>query len=592
MAISLLLVGLSLLQLCLGGQLYTSPEQVTKKYDFIVVGAGTAGSVVAARLSEEPSIRVLVIEAGVSDNGTDSDIIYVPLLAGTGVSTIFDWNYTTVAQSGLDGRTIDFPRGFVLGGSSCINGLIYSRGGSDEYDRLATVSGDSGWSWKELQQYILMNEQHTPPWNDRSNVGEYNPPVHGFGPLGTGLTPTVFETERRLFQMTDDQPELYPFNLDPNSANGLGFSWLHTTVGTNARSTSASAYLHPALNSRSNLDVLIHTQVIKLIETETNTYTGVQVAQSATAKRFSFTASKEVILSAGTIGTPQLLMLSGIGPAAELSKVGISCAHDVPDVGRNLQDQNILAVQWEVSSPTLSTFLSNETALGAALAQYAENKTGIAAGNTLVNSIGFMRLPSDSPLLKAGDPAAGPNAPHFQFAWLNTFFANDGQTAPTAGNWMSVSIVLQSPTSRGSLNLTSSNAFDHPAINPAYLQTSFDIDTYVAAIKTLHTLMSTPAWDGFLIAPFADAANLTTDAQIEGYVRKFASTLKHPTSTATISKSTDKGGVVGPDLLVKGLKGLRIVDASILPSSVAGFPQAEVYIVAERAAALIKSSCL
>jgi len=257
-----------------------------------------------------------------------------------------------------------------------------------------------------------------------------------------------------------------------------------------------------------------------------------------------------------------------------------------------LQDQNILAVQWEVSSPTLSTFLSNATALGAALAQYAENKTGIAAGNTLVNSIGFMRLPSDSPLLKAGDPAAGPNAPHIQFAWLNTFFANDGQTAPTAGNWMSVSIVLQSPTSRGSLNLTSSNAFDHPDINPAYLQTSFDIDTYVVAIKMLHTLMSTPAWDGFLIAPFSDAANLSTDAQIEGYVRKFASTLKHPTSTATISKSTDKGGVVGPDLLVKGLKGLRIVDASILPSSVAGFPQAEVYIVAERAAALIKSSCL
>ncbi|KAF7373975.1 GMC oxidoreductase [Mycena sanguinolenta] len=353
--------------------------------------------------------------------------------------------------------------------------------------------------------------------------------------------------------MTDDQPELYPFNLDPNSANGLGFSWLHTTVGTNARSTSASAYLHPALNSRSNLDVLIHTQVTKLIETETNMYTGVQVAQSAT-----------VILSAGTIGTPQLLMLSGIGPAAELSKVGISCVHDVPDLGRNLQDQNILAIQWEVSSPTLSTFLSNETALRAALAQYAENKTGIAAGNTVVNSIGFVRLPSDSPLLKAGDPAAGPNAPHFQFAWLNTFYANDGQTTPTTGNWMSVSIVLQSPTSRGSLNLTSSNAFDHPVIDPAYLQTSFDIDTYVAAIKTLQTLMSTPAWDGFLLAPFADAANLTTDAQIEGYVRKFASTLKHPTSTAMISKSTDKGGVVGPDLLVKGLKGLRIVDASIL----------------------------
>ncbi|KAF7335920.1 Aryl-alcohol oxidase-like protein [Mycena sanguinolenta] len=540
MAIPFLLIGSSFLQLCLGGQLYTSPDQVTKKYDFIVVGAGTAGSVVAARLSEEPSVQVLVIEAGVSDNGTDSDIIYVPLLVGTGVGTILDWNYTTVAQSGLNGRTIDFPRGFVLGGSSCINGMIYSRGGSDEYDRLATVSGDSGWSWKELQQW---NEHHTPPWNDRRNIGEYNPLVHGFGPLATGLTPTVFETEQRVFQMTDNRPELYPFNLDPNSTNGLGFSWFHTTVGTNARSTSGLAYLHPALNSCSNLDVLIHTQVTKLIEMETNTYTGVQVAQSATAKHFLFTASKEVILSAGTIGTPQLLMLSGIGPAAELSKVDISCVHDVPDVGCNLQDQNILAIQWEVSSPTLLMFLSNETALRAALAQYAGNKTGIAAGNTV-------------------------------------------RVVDHPDNW-ELDVRLNCPTVAHI-----PNPFDHPVIDPAYLQTSFDIDTYVAAIKTLQTLMSTPAWDGFLLTPFTDVANLATDALIEGYVRKFASTLKHPTSTATISKSTDKGGVVGPDLLVKGLKGLRIVDASILPSAVAGFPQAEIYILAERAAALIKSSRL
>ncbi|KAF7373991.1 GMC oxidoreductase [Mycena sanguinolenta] len=419
-----------------------------------------------------------------------------------------------------------------------------------------------------------MNEHHTPPWNDRRNVGEYNPLVHGFGPLGTGLTPTVFETEQRVFQMTDDQPELYPFNLDPNSANGLGFSWLHTTVGTNARSTSASAYLHPALNSRSNLDVLIHTQVTKLIETETNMYTGVQVAQSATAKRFSFTASKRSYPLGWNNRNPTATDAVGNWAGSGTLK------------SRHFLRTRRPRRRSQFAGPE---YFGNSMGT---LAQYAENKTGIAAGNTLVNSIGFVRLPSDSPLPKAGDPAAGPNAPHFQFAWLNTFYANDGQTTPTTGNWMSVSIVLQSPTSRGSVNLTSSNAFDHPAIDPAYLQTSFDIDTYVAAIKTLQTLMSTPAWDGFLLAPFADAANLTTDAQIEGYVRKFASTLKHPTSTATISKSTDRGGVVGPDLLVKGLKGLRIVDASILPSAVAGFPQAEIYILAERAAALIKSSCL
>ncbi|KAJ7677556.1 aryl-alcohol oxidase-like protein [Mycena rosella] len=602
MAFPSLLILVSLVHFCVGS-IFTAPEQVASKtYDFIIIGAGTAGCVIAARLSEDPSVKVLLIEAGGLDDGTAAATISIPLLAGTGVGTPIDWNYTTTSQTGLNGRQIQYPRGFVVGGSSSINGMIYSRGSSEEYDRLATVSGDSGWSWNKLQKYIFINEQHTPPWNNRSNVGEFNPRVHGKGPLLTGLTPTVFGTDRRVIQTTSDHGHKYPFNLDLNSGNGLGFGWLHTTVGNGARSTSSSAYLHPALNSRSNLDLLLNTQVTRLVSTScSRTFKGVKAAQSATAQQYSFNATKEVILSAGTVGTPQILMLSGIGPAKQVQNVGIISTLDLPDVGANLQDQTILALQWQVNGRTLSSFLNDEAAVGAAIAQWEINRTGIAAGNTVcifVDTICFLRLPNNSTLLKLGDPAAGSNSPHFQLAFLvstirlpsfaNTFFPNVNQIAPTTGNWMSVSVVVQSPTSRGSINITSSSAFDHPTINPAYYTTAFDIGTAVQAIKTLLEFLSTSAWNGFILEPFPAVAALTTDASIEAYVRAFADTLKHPTSTAKISKRSDKGGVVGPDLLVKGVKGLRIVDASILPAAVAGFPQAEVYIVAERAADLIK----
>ncbi|KAJ6604360.1 aryl-alcohol-oxidase from pleurotus Eryingii [Mycena vulgaris] len=589
MAFPSLLVWFSLAHVCLGS-IFTAPEQVTsKKYDFVVVGAGTAGSVIAARLSEDPSVRVLVIEAGVSDNGTDWSTISVPLLAGTGIGTAFDWNYTTTTQPGFNGPRRWIPPRFRHGWKQLYH---------EEFDRIATclrrfwlVLEQSSGIYLQGAHCPAPNEKHTAPWNNRSNVGEFNPLVHGFGPLLTGLTPTLFESDRRVIQTTSDHPHKYPFNLDLNSGDGLGFGFLHTTVGDGARSTSSSAYLHPALNSRSNLDLLLHTQVIRLTSTlGDGTFDRVHVSQSASATKYSFKATKEVIVSAGTVGTPQLLMLSGIGPAKQLRHVGIAPVLDLPDVGANLQDQTILALQYQVNGTTLSSFLRDEAAVGAALAQWATNKTGPAAGNTVVNTIGYLRLPDNSTLLNLGDPAAGPHSPHFQLAFLNTFYANPGQVAPTTGEWMSVTVVVQSPTSRGSLKITSSSPFDHPTIDPAYFTTAFDIGTAIKAIKTLRNFLSTSAWDGFIIAPFPEVAGLTTNAEIEAYVRTFSDTIKHPTSTATISKTTDTGGVVGPDLRVKGAAGLRIVDASILPASVAGFPQAEVYIIAERAADLIKST--
>ncbi|KAJ7159446.1 aryl-alcohol oxidase-like protein [Mycena filopes] len=588
---------LSLAPLCLGS-IFTAPEQLTsKKYDFIVVGAGTAGCVVASRLSEYANVKVLVIEAGIADNGTEADLIDIPFLAGQGVGTALDWNYTTTNQPGLNGRAIPYARGRVMGGSSSINSMVYIRGPSEDFDRMAAVSGDPGWSWKNLQKYVFMNERHVAPWNNRSNVGEYDPRVHGHGPLLSSLTATPFELDRRVMQTAAEHPETYRPNLDLNSGDGLGFvsfgkGWMQSSVGNSFRSSSSRAYLHPALDSRNNIDLLLHTQITRLVSTgpASSTFIGVEVAQSVNATRYQFTATKEVILSAGAVGTPQILMLSGIGPKEELTTLGIVSHIDLPDVGRNLQDQTILGVQWEAKVETLSSFLNDPAAVNAALARWTKNKTGIAAGSTLVNTMGFLRLPDDSPLLKSGDPAAGPNSAHFEFGFLNTFLANADQAAPTTGNWVSAALVLQSPTSRGSIQLRTNSAFDYPAIDPAFYTTAFDIGTVIHAVKAVRTFFSASAWDGFLGPPFPAVAALDTDERIEAYARAGATTMKHPVSTARISKRTEKAGVVGPDLLVKGAKGVRVVDASVLPFAVAGYPQAVVYIIAERAAALIEET--
>jgi len=581
------LVLFSLLHVCLG-RVFTAPEQVVEtQYDFIVVGAGTAGCVVAARLTEDPAATVLLIEAGGLDNGTDSAVLTTPFLAGQGVGTQFDWNYTTTEQVGLDNRIIPYARGFVVGGSSNINSMVYIRGPSEDFDRLASVSGDPGWEWNNLVPFILKNEKHVLPWNNRSDLGEYNQLVHGNGPLLSSLTANPFELDQIVLNVTSELENDFPFNLDLNSGNGLGFGWLPTSVGNAARSSSSTAYLHPALNSRSNLDLLLHTQVTQLLATPSapTTFTGVMVSQAVNGSTHKFTAAKEVILSAGAIGTPQILMLSGIGPSDELKTAGVTPLVDLQDVGRNLQDQPIFFLQWATTTPTLFSFFNDPAAVGAALAQYEANKTGIAASSVIFNTIGFLRLPVDSPLLQAGDPAAGPHSAHFQFSFLNTFLPNPVDTSPTEGNWMSVSVVVQSPTSVGSVNITTSSAFTHPAIDPAFMTTDFDIGTAVQAVKTLQTFMAAQAWTGFLGQP---AVNLTSDAEIEAYIRSAVVTIKHPVGTARISKTGENGGVVGPDLTVKNVKGVRVVDASILPFAVAGFPQAQVYIVAERAAALIK----
>ncbi|KAF7420885.1 hypothetical protein PC9H_011403 [Pleurotus ostreatus] len=595
-ALVLAALGLALAQTALGA-VFTDPAHVRgRQYDFIVVGAGTAGNVVAARLAENARHRVLVIEAGRSNEGFDSDLITIPFFGPTASpATTFDWNYTTTPQSALNDQRIAYPRGYVLGGSSSINYMVYTRCASDDYDRFAKIAGDDGWAWSKILPYAYKNEKHVPPNDGHDETGEFVPDLHGFhGPLLTSLPGFLTDIDDRILATTRELKE-FPFNPDYNSGNPLGISWMHSTIGGALRSSSATAYLAPALRRRGNLDLLYNAQVTRLLRTGNSgglpVFRGVEFASNSSAPRFNLTASKEVVLSAGAVGTPQILMLSGIGDAAELRQVGITPVVDLPEVGKNLQDHPLVPIQWTVNSNrTMDALLRGDpVALDEGMELYNTNRSGRLAANGVSNHMSFFRLPKNSPVLrKYGDPSPGPRSPHYELAFGNGFFTTS-QPIPSAGSYLSIINVVVSPTSRGSIVLNSSDPFAHPIIDPKLLTSDFDMATMVESIKAAQRLTGAHAWDGYITGVYADAANTTTDAGIVEYVRQWGTTIKHPFSTAAANKDPRKG-VVDGKLLLKKARGVRVVDASVFPFIPAGHPQAPVYIVAERAADVIKAA--
>ncbi|KAL9710229.1 hypothetical protein Ac2012v2_006525 [Leucoagaricus gongylophorus] len=577
----------------IAASVFSGPQQVaSNEYDFIIVGAGTAGCVLAARLTEDPKVKVLLVEAGLSDTGPDNSVLTIPGLAGTGVGTKYDWNFTTTAQAGLNGRNVPYPRGFVLGGSSSLNNMVFFRGPKDDFNRIANVSGDPGWSWDNMFQYALKSEKHVSAW-DGPNPGMFDPRVHGNGPVLTSVTGNISDVDTRVIQTSQENPDKFPFNLDLNSGNGLGTGWTQTSVGNSARSSSSTAYLHPALAERDNLDLVIETQAISLAMTDksTSAFRGVRLSQRNCSKTYELVAKKEVILSAGSIGTPQLLLLSGIGSKKDLQSAGIQTLVDLPDVGKNLQDQPIFFFQSTVNKATaVSTVLTNQTLFAQALTQYEENKTGLLASSPVINTISFLRLPNSSSILQEfGEPSSGAHSPHFIHSFMGAFIPNPGQETPTDANWVSFSIVLLAPSSRGSVKLVSKDPFQNPLINPNFLTTKLDIEVLIEAVKILQQFLLTSPWKDYFTSPLLNGLDISSDCAIEAFIRDTVTTIKHPVGTCRISRAQDTSGVVDAHLAVKHTTGLRVVDASVLPFAVGGFPQAQIYMIAERAADIIKA---
>ncbi|RXW16744.1 hypothetical protein EST38_g9111 [Candolleomyces aberdarensis] len=562
------------------------------------LAGGTAGSVVASRLSENSQHNVLLLEAGPNNEGILE--LIVPGLH-IQIPNTYDWNYTTVPQAMVNNRSFDYRRGFVLGGSSSVNSMLYTRGSKDDYDLWGRVSGDpKTWSWEALQKWILKSEKWTGPVGGRDPTGQYDPQYHGTdGPIRVSLTgsgPDDFD--RRASRNTELQKEFVE-KLDSNDGSPPGLcaytiflpdeniekaflkAWIQWTFGGGERNSAATGYLGSRTRARPNLSIVLNVHVKKVIP---STQDGkgslemrtVEIGSKSSNLTLRVTARKEAILSAGAFGTPHILLNSGIGEESHLNSVGVKTVHNLPDVGRGMSDH--------VSA--IVTYTSNATTPAvdeeAALRQWQTNRTGpFAEWRQVGRRILWSKIPKSSPILSEyGDPASGPNSPHLEIPL--------GPAGPT----MAVSVVLLTPYSRGTVKLASSNPFDDPLIDPGYLSHPFDIQALKEGIRVTKRWFDSPAWDGLItgfLGPDPDNATLS-ETVFQNALKESVGSFLHPVGTAAMSASSSAAGVVDHELKVKGVHGLRVVDASAIPYVPTAHTQAAVYVLAERAADIIESS--
>ncbi|KAG7450010.1 pyranose dehydrogenase [Guyanagaster necrorhizus] len=558
----------------------------TLDFDYIIVGGGTAGNVLANRLTEEPDTSVLVLEAGQST--ADILVTQVPFFCTLTLNTPLDWNFTTTSQPGLNGRALPFPRGFGLGGTSAINFMAYTRGSSEDYDRYASISGDLGWGWDEMQQYIRKNERFVAPADHHNITGEYNPAVHSFNGINSVTLPGYPRAiDGRVIQTTKEFPDEFPFNLDFNSGYHLGIGWEQTTVGNGTRSSSETSYLGPEYIGRENLHVLVNSYVTRILQVNSSDsndhprFGTVEFTQDAgeTIHVLSPPSLREIILSAGTIGTPHILLNSGVGDDAELAAMGINSTVHLPDVGKNLTDHPSLSLFWTVNATntTEDVYWRNETFQAEALGEWQANRTGYIA-NIALNHLGYLRL--GERVLK-DEPCAGNQTAHYELIFSGGIF---GEAIPATGSYLTIAVVALCPLSRGNITISGTNPLDSPLINPNYLSHPQDMEILQHAVERAQRFVAAPVWEDYIIA-------LTTNiTDLEGTIRDIAVPTDHPVGTASMSPVGADWGVVDPDLRLKRAVGVRIVDASVLPFIPAAHTQAAVYAFAERAADLIKEA--
>jgi choline dehydrogenase len=525
-----------------------------KEYDFIIVGGGSAGCVLANRLSADPDCKVLLVEAG----GADRNILY-HLPAGFAKMTkgIGSWGYSTVPQKHMNNRVLWYTQAKVIGGGSSINAQIYTRGNSLDYDTWAQM-GCKGWSYDEVLPYFRKAED-----NDT-----YDNKTHGKGgPMGVSKPVAPLPIAEAFIKAAGEMG--MPHNPDLVSPNPSGFGFYQLTQRNARRSSTSQAYLKPA-RGRPNLTVMLNTMTKRVVLDGKRAH-GIAIADGNDETIIH--ASREVILSSGAIGSPKLLMLSGIGPRDHLQSPGINTLHHLPGVGSNLQDHVDLCIICECSGDY--TYDKYSKPFWAALAglQYVLTRKGPAA-SSLFDSGGFWTIDEN---------AAMPDA---QFH-LGMGSGIEAGIAKLKNTGLTLNSAQMRPRSRGTVRLKDGNPGSQPLIDPNYWADPYDRDISLKALKLAREILRQPALKNFILAERVPGPHCTTDQQLFEYACGMAKTQHHPGGTCAMG--TSDNAVVTPDLKVHGLEGLRVVDASIMPQVVSSNTNAATIMIAEKAADMILS---
>jgi choline dehydrogenase len=525
-----------------------------KQFDYIIVGGGTAACILANRLSAIDTNQVVMLEAG-----GKPESIWIKIPAGFSkllTNKKYNWRFTTQAEDNVQGRTIAIPRGRGLGGSSLINGMIYVRGQSQDYDHWEEI-GATGWGWKNVAPYFAKLEQYLPGGAERGKKG----------PMHFSQVAERFELSSAFLKAAQEDGQ--KINADYNDADQEGFGYYQVAQKNGQRWSVYDGYLKPAL-SRRNLTVQTGAKVTKIL-VENGKAVGV-IYQNEQGQAVELRARKEVILSAGTIQTPQILELSGIGNPELLAKYGIPVVHALPRVGENYIDHFATRMNWRIKNTLTINELAQGWRLWPAVMKYFLTRKGILTlGTGLVH--GFVKT---KPELAT---------PDVQYFFMHASYANAAERKLDKLPGMTIGVTQLRPRSQGSIHIQSADPQVQPAIRPNFMVEGEDRQSLIDGMKIARRIVEQSAMRHFVDYEMTPGEKTKSEEDWEEFARKDAQTIYHPIGTCRMG--TDPDAVVDTNLRLKGIDGLRVVDASVIPAMVSGNIQGAVMMVAEKAADLI-----